>query len=229
MSKNVVIVHYNTPELTEAAIRSLNKVTEGCKVYVFDNSEVRPFKARIHNVEVIDNTHGQLVNFDEMLAGFPDKVQNRSNWGSAKHCKSVDYCFDLFPKGFVLMDSDVLIQRDIWQLFDAGCAWVGGIHTNTLRFGLEIMRVIPYLCWLNVPMLKKSGIRYFNPEKMWFLSSMTPNMYYDTGAWLYEETMKKNLPHRCVVISDYAVHFRHGSWREKDEHNWLEENKKLWQ
>ena len=224
---NVVIIHYNTPLLTEAAVRSLQKHTS-CHVCIFDNSDERPFEAVIGGVEVVDNTHGQLIDFDKYLATFQRKVATRNNWGSARHCLSVDYCFDLFPEGFILMDSDVLIKRDISPLWNERYAWVGGVHTNTRRFGYDIVRVVPYLCYLNVPMLKKRGIRYFNPWKMWFLTDKVPDMYYDTGAWLFEACCIHGLEGNTIEPQEYALHFRHGSWREKDAEQWLNENRELW-
>ena len=68
MRKTVAIVHFNTPELTEAAILSIRK--HGGKDYrivVFDNSDKRPFPKR-ENVEIIDNTQGKIINFDLELA-----------------------------------------------------------------------------------------------------------------------------------------------------------------
>ena len=70
--RKVAIVHYNTPELTEAAIRSLWK--HGGRDYeitVFDNSDKRPFLKQMDGVKVIDNTHGQVINFDEELKKYP--------------------------------------------------------------------------------------------------------------------------------------------------------------
>lgn len=223
----VLMIHYNTPELAEAAIRSLHRVTK-CSVVVFDNSDEHPFTATMDDVEVIDNTHNQVVDFNKMLEAFPDKVWNRSKWGSAKHCRSVDACFDIIPDGFVLMDSDVLVKKDISLLHDDYYAWVGGVHTNTRKYGHTILRVIPWLCYINVPMLKLYGIRYYNPQKMWFLSKREPDMYYDTGAWMYERTMQERLRKKVIVPEDYAVHFRHGSWKEKDAIQWLKENESLW-
>ena len=54
--RNVAIVHFNTPELTEAAILSLRKQT-GMRydVMVFDNSDRRPFTAKMDGVTIIDN------------------------------------------------------------------------------------------------------------------------------------------------------------------------------
>lgn len=225
---NILIIHYNTPELTEATIRSLNRVTEDCRVCVFDNSDERPFTAAFPNVSIVNNTRGQEIDFEKALAAFPDKVANRSNWGSAKHCMSVDHCFGLFPDGFLLVDSDVLLKKDVSPLADNRFGWVGNIHTNTRRFGVEVLRIIPYLCYLNVPLLQRHGISYYNPKKMWFLSQRVPDMYYDTGAWLYEECCRKDIGGRTVNLDEYALHFRHGSWREKDAQAWLNENKDLW-
>ena len=49
---DVLIIHYNTPELTAAAIRSLWKHTPGARVTVFDNSDKRAFdnaQCTMHN------------------------------------------------------------------------------------------------------------------------------------------------------------------------------------
>lgn len=225
--KDVVIIHYNTPVLTEAGVRSLQKRTD-CHIHIFDNSDKFPFKADISGVDVVDNTNGQFIDFDSFLALYPRKIANRSNWGSAKHCKSIDVCFDLFPGGFVLMDSDVLIKKDISDLWDERYAWCGSVHINTRRFGVDIKRIIPYLCYLNVPMLREYDIRYFNPRKMWFLTDKVPDMYYDTGAWLLEECNSKRIEGKKVEIDEYAIHMRHGSWRDKDENEWLNNNMELW-
>ena len=225
---DVAIVHYNTPELTEAAIRSLNKNILGCKVWVFDNSDKKPFTADIPNVEIIDNTKGQLIDFEAELAKYPDKWErdiNKSNYGSAKHSMSVDKLMEMLPDGFVLMDSDVLIKNNIKEFFDKKVACVGAIE-----FKHDIPLLMPFLCYLNVPMLRENGIRYFNGEKMWALSNIEPNQHYDTGAWLYEEVKRANLPMKEVGIWNYVLHFGHGSWRGNAAKvkKWLGENENLW-
>ena len=227
--KQVLIIHYNTPELADAAIRSLNKTTAGCHVTVFDNSDERPFTTDLGNVDVLDNTDGRLINFGILLSRHTDKVENRSNWGSFKHCLSVDFCMNVLDGDFVLMDSDVLIKKDISSFWDESVAWAGCVHNNAARFGWPmILRIKPYLCYLNVPMLKEHDIRYFNEEKMWFLSNKKPNMYYDTGAWLLEDCTNKGLCGSSIDLDEYALHFRHGSWKDKDGCAWLKENEHLW-
>ena len=225
----VAIVHYNTPELTRAAILSLNKQTPGCRVIVFDNSDQKPFVYQMINVQVIDNTRGQIINFNKVLESYPDREdndRNRSNYGSAKHTMSVDWLMDYLPDGFILMDSDVLIHRDIAPIANRHYAAAGRVKecANGIPTVLR-----PFLCWINVPMLSKHHIRYFNGDKMWALSHKFPNNRYDTGAWLYEECVRCGLPVNSFHWKDYALHFAHGSWKEKDGEAWIKEHQDLWQ
>lgn len=231
---DVLIIHYNTPELTTACIRSLWKQTPDARVTVFDNSDRKPMtidKGLCNDkIKIIDNTKGQIVDWEPWLATFPNKIPTPENrWGSAKHCYSVEVCMDLFPKGFILMDSDVLICKDVRSLVDRSAPWKGGVHINTKRFGVNIPRVIPFLCWINTPLLKRYGIRYFNPEKMWNLTTVRPYCHYDTGAWLFEACNTAGLQGRIITIKPYIVHYGHASWRERQSPAaWLKEHRILW-
>lgn len=225
--RDVAIVNYNTTELTEAAIRSLMKHTPGCHVYVFDNSDAKPFATKIPNVEVIDNTKGQLIDFAKELEKHPDrwkKDERKSNFGSMKHTMSVDMLMDMIPGGFVLMDSDVLIRVDIGILWDMNVACTG---SEEVKDGVPLL--MPFLCHLNVPMLMEKGIRYYNGEKMWALSEREPDCHYDTGAWLLEEVRRNSLPVSYVNIWNYCIHLGHGSWRGQNAASWLKENSGLWE
>ena len=229
---DVLIIHYNTPELTAAAIQSLWKHTPNARVTVFDNSDQRPF-GQIQNSKLftlIDNTKGQIVDWQKWLDSYPNKIPTpENNWGSAKHCYSVEVCMDRLPNGFVLMDSDVLIKQDISDLVDASVPWKGGTHCNTRRFDVNIKRVIPFLCWINTPLLKQHGIRYYNGAKMWNMVRREPDCHYDTGAWLLEACNKAGLKGAKIDIKPYIEHFAHGSWRsKKDPLAWLDEHKELW-
>jgi hypothetical protein len=129
MKKQVAIVHFNTPEITEAAIWSLRKHGgEDYEVFVFDNSDERPFLAAkqrgtMHGkVTVFDNTKGQIIDFEKELAKYPDRddrigCAKGCSYGSDKHMMSVQKLWELLPDGFVLMDSDVLIKENIDWMF----------------------------------------------------------------------------------------------------------------
>ncbi len=244
---DVLIIHYNTQELTEAAIMSLWKHTPECRVTVFDNSDKRPF-GRIENgkwimdnvgqdklsiinsqLSIIDNTRGQVVNWDEWLAQYPNKLPNNCAWGSAKHTYSVEICLDRFPNGVLLMDSDVLLKKDVTPLCDPAQAVVAeiGRGSHPKRGGLR--RFMPMICWLNVPMLRQAGATFFNPNKMWALTDRQPHCWYDTGAWLLETVLKARLPYRSIEMANYVEHFGHGSWKNKhDPNEWLRMHRQLW-
>ena len=132
MKKQIAIVHYNTPELTEAAILSLRKHT-GTRydVTVFYNSDKRPFKAKMQGVKVIDNTKGKYIDFEAELAKFPNKcwdLAKKSNYGSAKHIMSVQKLWELLPGGFILMESDILLKDDIGFMWQEEFAAVGKVQ-----------------------------------------------------------------------------------------------------
>lgn len=115
------------------------------------------------------------------------------------------------------MDSDAVAISDFTPLCCDTVAWSGWVHCNTSFTGYEIYRLCPFLCWLNVPMLQRSGVRYFNAQKMWSLTSRKPDCYYDTGAWLLEESRRLLLPYRDTeILGKYIEHFHGGSWRKNE-------------
>jgi len=233
------IVHYNTPKLTQCAIRSLWKHTPGVHVTVFDNSDRLTFMLKnavfvagnAPLIDVIDNTQGQLIDFGAWLETFPDREPSPgNNYGSAKHCYSVEWLCDHLGEPFLLMDSDVLVRQDVSEFFrHPGCAWAGELGQNVRRrFGYDFRKVQPFLCWLNVPLLREHGIHYFNGEWMWNLTTKKPNHRYDTGAWLHKAVTEAGLPVHELPLRDYIVHLGHGSWRDKGPMQWLEEHRELW-
>ena len=223
----VCIVNYNTTSLTRAAICSLRRHTPGAGVIVFDNSDREPFPP-MDGVEVIDNTRGQVIDFDRFLAKFPDKVDVGNGWASAKHCYSVHWLVTKRSRPFILMDSDVLVQRDISCFWDREQAFVGQVKPHRSAFKITVNRVLPFLCFVNVPMMKQHSVSYFSYAKMWALNSRTPDKAYDTGCWFLEDVRNHRLPYRDVSIDPYVLHFGHGSWHDKSPESWLEEHRDLW-
>lgn len=226
----ILTVNYNTPALIEVLVRSIRKFTD-CKVWVFDNSDEEPFTKSMENVEVIDNTKCQIFDFVDFLDDYPDRKPGLfSSFGSAMHTKSIDSCFDILPNGFILMDSDILVKKDFTWIWDESKVWVGEIKNDGPK-GVYVDRLLPFLCYINVPLCKKNGVKYFNGEYMWNLTQKRPNTFYDTGAWFLKDTLDKNLPHGDFVVSDYIEHFSHGSheWLNIDLIDWIMEHKDLWQ
>lgn len=238
MNKNVCIVHFNTPALTAHLVKSINKHTPGTNIYIFDNSDKRPFVNSFVNVTVFDNTKGQIINFDKWLKKYPnkDKSGGKANkWGSAKHAYSVEKCMELIDEPFVLLDSDVLIKKDFSTLYDETIAYKGEVIYQP---NSKVKRVVPFICFINTPMCKQKGIHYFDENYMHGLRVGAIGDRYDTGAALYLLTEKKKAPHREIKVADYIVHYGNGSWvdaaekMKKPKHipamDWLNKYKEFW-
>lgn len=209
---NIVIVHYNTPLLTECLIKSINKFTPNSNIFIFDNSDKYPFDYRQDNITYCDNTKGQIINFKEWLSNYPDKTKSTEatkSFGSAKHCVSIQKCIDLLDENFILLDSDVLLKRDISDIFDERYMYVAETVQQPLT---DIQRVLPYICFLNVRKMKKCNVTFFNENFMHGLFLSKKGDMYDTGAWFYKAC--EGFTSRAILCEDYIYHYKAGSWNE---------------
>ena len=250
--KTVAIIHFNTPELTEAGIKSLRKHGgEDYRVIVFDNSatltlpdgkviHARPFTAKLDGVEVIDNTRGQVIDFDKFLAEYPDRnpivgIYQSSVWGSAKHIVTVQKLWELLPEGFVLMESDIMIKKPIDEFFREEYSFVGFVQKHQKGNPFDVPRIMPMLCWMNVPMLTREGARYFDPDRCWGLKADRNDRgnWMDTGACLLDEVLKKRprLKGLLVDIRLFVEHYGGGSWKQDNliaQMAWINSHRHLW-
>lgn len=240
--KTVAIIHYNTPELTEAAILSLRKHGgRNYRVVVFDNSDTRPFRIQMPGVEVMDNTKGKILNLDAMMEAYPHRDRNIGcakgcDFGSAKHMMTVQKLWELLPDGFVLMESDVLLKASIDHLWMDDYASVGHNQLHQPQNPFGIGRVCPMLCYMNVPLLTKHGARYFDPERTYGLLAggrQNRNNWYDTGSVMFEDIVKTKpaLRGKHIDIRELLEHFGSGSWRNNDlkaQAEWLNQHRKMW-
>ena len=251
--KTVAIIHYNTPELTEAAILSLRKHGgEDYHVTVFDNSapsidqktgeryDARPFTAEMPGVTVIDNTKGQVIDFEKELAKYPDKSTDigcvkSCVFGSDKHMMTVQYLMDhVLTDGFLLMDSDILIRQSVDFMFQEDQCCVGHIIGSSGPNNYQ--RLAPMLLWINSKMCKEGGAVFFDPDRSWALN---PGGYsnkkngWDTGAALLQDikTKKPQCHGKRIDIRPLMFHFGSGSWFKNDtgrHQQWLQEHRDLW-
>ena len=241
--KTIAIINYNTPELTEAAIMSIRKHGgEDYRVVIFDNSNARPFTKKMRGVEVIDNTNGQVINFDEELEKFPNRTPEIGcakgcEYGSAKHMMTVQKLRELLPDGFVLMESDILLKANIDEFFRQEYSVVGYCQKAQPHNPFAIGRMLPMLCWMNVPLLTKYGAHYFDAKRTYGLlagGKANRNNWYDTGAPLLADILAKR-PHLKglhIDIRNYVEHYGSGSWKNNDQSTqiaWLEAHRKLWE
>lgn len=238
--KQIAIVHYNTPELTEVCIMSIRKVGCNWPITVLDNSDKRPFNKRMKLVKVLNNRKQQLIDFDAALKKYPEKcwdMATKSNWGSVKHMMSVQYLWGVLKEGFILVESDVLITKPFDFLWDEQYAACGKAQWFKGR-RMEKDRLVPFLCYMNVPLLVKNGAKYYDAARSWGLQPggmQNPQNWYDTGAPLLEDIIntKPQLTARLYPDLDkYYIHYCGGSWRGNDmkkQAEWLKKYEKYWE
>ena len=147
----VAMIHFNTPEITEAAVQSIRKHGgERYEIVIFDNSadstttlgtnHARPFTAKLPGVTVIDNTKGQIIDFDKELEKYPDREPHwamLSNFGSFKHIITVQKLWEILPQGFVLLEGDAILTKPIdWMWCEElrQSARLSGLRTIPSRF-----------------------------------------------------------------------------------------------
>ncbi len=245
----VAMIHFNTPEITEAAVQSIRKHGgERYEIVIFDNSadstttlgtnKARPFTAKLPGVTVIDNTKGQVIDFDKFLAEYPDREPYwamLSNFGSAKHIRTVQELWKLSPQGFVLLEGDAILTKPIDWMWREEFATVGKIEWKPNN-PIQIPRYYPFLLYMNVPKLVAKGVSFFDPTRCWALQKgeMTRGNWYDTAASLLEDVINGKpelVGWNVKELDTYFLHYHGGSWRQCDTENqkrWLKMNERHW-
>lgn len=238
------IVHYNTPELTIPLCNSINKFHNDAEILIFDNSDKKPFKTDLFtNVKVIDNTKHQIINFEDKINNFIknnnvssitiEHEKQGSNFGSYKHTLSIEYLINNLEDNFILLDSDVLIKKNVYDIVNEEVIFTSSIRQPNIR-------LFPFIVYFNLKKIKENNIN-FNNDKDVYPNYASPKN--DTCGHFLQEVLQKKLPFREIKYEDYIVHYGNGSWKtnsskvaqnsafiksNKSPYQWLIENKELW-
>ena len=245
--RKVCIVHYNTPELLRACMLSFMKQGTEWHFVIFDNSNQRPVTMEMlseweltqtdSTFGIIDNTQGQIIDFDKELAKWPSKrtdaERRTANFGSAKHMMSVDWLIWNTKEPFVLCDSDILLKRPVDDLYDESVTAIGFIDQGWNN-PHGIKRLWPMLCYINAPECRRLGIHYYDGSRCWGINSdHNHGTWYDTGAAFLEDIMgnKEATLRTFTNATERFEHLWSGSWnkdKEKEWQRWLNEHACLW-
>lgn len=202
--KKILIVNYNTTFATQCLIKSINKNVKDTYIYVFDNSDKEKFVNIFDNVEVFDNTNGDIINFTEIIKQYHPEYTHKtdSTFASFEHCISIQKAIELIDDNFVLIDSDVLITNDFSHMYQEDKITVGWKQT----WG---DRICPVLQYINVKMCKEHNISYYNDNII--DSQKNERKNYDTGSYFTEQIRNNNLPFEDIYIFYYVIHYGGGS------------------
>jgi hypothetical protein len=167
-----------------------------------------------------------------------EAVMGAYNRTNGEVCCAHSYLMDdVLKDGFILMDSDILLIRDIGYIWDEKFAAGGRIIWYKGRAPYHD-RLQPYVCYLNVPVLREAGIKFYEPTRCWGLmpgGTQNSNNLYDTGASLLEDIVNSKPKVWCrnyQDLEDDYVHFANASYSHNilDHHKeWLESYKHLYE
>jgi hypothetical protein len=224
--KKILIVNYNTTFATQCLIKSINKNVKDAYIYVFDNSDKEKFVNIFDNVEVFDNTNGDIINFIEIIKQYHPEYTHKTlpRFVSFEHCISIQKAIELIDDNFILIDSDVLVVNDFSFMYKEDKITVGWKQT----WG---DRIAPYMCFINVKMCKEHNILYYN-DYIIIGSKENKNKIYDTGTYFTEQILKNNLPFEDIYVFKYIIHYGGGSRGVEHEitlNDWCNKYKNLWE
>jgi hypothetical protein len=147
---------------------------------------------------------------------------------------TVDKLFDILPDGFLLVESDVLIKADITTMWREEYSFTAYVQRQQRGNKFGMGRILPMLCYLNVPKFKAEGVRYFDPDRSWMLhpDENDKRNWYDTGASLLEDVLahRPRLKGLHVDIRPMVEHLGGASYRTlKGQAEWLSKHRELWE
>ena len=130
----IAICNFNTTELTNNCIESIfkNVYTMSFRVVVLDNSSQQRFALRSslvgRDVQVIDNTKMQVIDFKKMHSGINSSTKN---FAAFDHTFSMQFLMNVCQtKKLVILDSDTIVVNDFDFLLDNSNAIVSDIQQS---------------------------------------------------------------------------------------------------
>lgn len=224
----VATCNFNTTALTNACLRSFvkNSRLKNYKLLVLDNSDTCKFVPSTHIDFLLDNVEGKLIDYssDSVKKNFGKSHNNHAN---VKHAIAIQWLLDnVQADDMLLMDSDIIVKHQI-DFIDKSYATVCSIQPGyvTVNGTHRFPRMVPFLQYFNLKMIRAHGIKYFDPKKI-LGGISTYAARYDTGASFYEECLSKKLPYKTINIQAYVNHCIGSSWAKiHDPTEFLRQNR----
>ena len=201
---NIIIIHYNANDSLIKCLESLKQITNPFTVHLFDNSDETPFidVDRFNFIKYYDNTKGQLVDFTNKIG--------KLEFASYTHSKSVQFILDLIKTECLLLDSDVILKKDISTIMNNNYNVISGIEN---REQLKT-RFLPHIMYLNL----NEQFKFFDESRI------SPfDFRYDTCASLYEDIIKYGEnKYKLIDPDDYVIHEKGASFNILAKREWSE-------
>lgn len=227
--------NYNTRAVTNACVKSILKNSSlDCEIWILDNSDKERFVLDDdipdrRRVKVLDNTNGNIIDFNAVIKKFGGKIDDSisSGYANLRHSYGIQYMIDLCQtKYFLLFDNDTILKKNIDFVDDKYITIAGYQNAYTVKNKIRRRgRFLPFMQLFNKDMLRSYKIRFFDSKKI--MNGRDENAReYDTGAAFTELVFNNGLPVKILDVPEYIEHLGGGSWAKvHDEKAFLEKNK----
>lgn len=189
---------FNKHDFTLQMLKSLYSIVGKNlpKIIILDNSD-KTFFPKIENpfISVLDNT-----NF---------KYTKNYRQPSMNHCASIDYALRTIKTKYTLLcDNDIIFKKNFLDFFNDFESYdlIGEIGYDRV----PPARLYPYICLINNQFVSSKRIHYFDENRC-----MIKNATMDTGCSFYNDCVLNNAKIKKLRISDYIVHLKGGTLRNK--------------
>lgn len=222
----IAICNFNTTKMTTNCIKSIVNKSKlsNLKFLILDNSYPKN-KFTIDNdikdlnIQILDNTNGKYINFDDVLKKFSKIPIKANNNGSLKHCYSIQFLLNKCKsRDMLLFDSDTILKSAI-DFINPSYVTIADLEikrSKDPRMQNKIYtsqtRFMPFIQYFNCEKVLQCKLKYFYADRIHGGSSQSGN-YYDTGASFYEDLINRNLPFKRIYYIKYIDHLDHGSWK----------------
>ena len=162
--------------------------------------------------------------------------------GDFQHPMNIQFAIDTLGENFMLIDSDAPLKCPVCTLSNKDVVtsaqveqW-NYVHLDRLRPllnpGTVRTRFCPYIQFLNVDMMKKHGVKYFDKEQLkdnldmagWFKNpgfGGRESLFFWTGSLFHRNVLGGNLPFNPIRHDWYVDHFGGATWQDKGDRHKL--------
>ena len=220
---DIYITNFNTTELVNLLIRSIIKNVKSLRyrIIVVDNSTLKKFSLdesinlEGHSVQILDNTEKKLFDTDMFVEKY-SKVDSKNNYASFRHAIAIQWILDTAENDVVLLDSDVVIKRDI-DFIDEKYVTVADTGSNDFK-----VRFLPFIQYFNIKKIQGFHLKYLDIDRMHGGRNAANSKKYDTGASFYEDIIQRKIAYKTINHNVYVDHLKGGSWLGKNKEEFIE-------
>jgi len=193
MDLTILTCNYNTPELIVNLLKS-----------------VKSTSSQLPNVVVMNTSEG---NSDLLIEnGIP-----HFNFRNGIHGEAVNLGFQKIKTRYVLLvDSDVIFLQDFskaFERFKSGKFTLMGKVVGDCGVVSLHPRVEPWYCFIDLDVLKKHKIKFFDRDRHMQRHLQHVDTLYDVGSTMFEDVLRNNLTVGDVDLSGkYFKHYGGMSW-----------------